>query len=261
MRRAVIAAALMPAIGYAAQVCSWDKPGHDPFMGDVVAAVDHYTDIPASTRAKIQARMQRREYDDIAAIRRDSIEGRHQYAPEIRGMHFGQGRVCATVTRARWTSQMVERGLVYCEDGHCILVPTVCRNVSRIKRLAAPAPKQAGGGMVVVQGDEGPIDISPSAGIVGGGMRTTDPGEGFVLRELPAAPVLQSPSTLPPSQSAWPVIWPNQPTYIPPVIIAIPAPVPVVPEPRTAVLMALGVAALWGARPNASLSGGRRPSA
>jgi len=115
--------------------CSWDRPGANPFMGNVVAAVDRYTDIPAPVRAKLKARMEARQYDEIAAIRRDSVTGKRRYEAEIRDMHFGQGTVCRTVTRTKWADDTVERGLVYCESGHCILVPTVCRNVSRIKRL------------------------------------------------------------------------------------------------------------------------------
>jgi hypothetical protein len=116
----------------------------------VVAAVDRYKDIPAATRDKLKARMKARSYDDIALIERSSIKsaGSAEYAPEIRDMHFGPGAVCATVTRTKWTAQTQERGLVYCEDGQCILVPTVCRNVSRIRRLesrpAAAAPSGAG---------------------------------------------------------------------------------------------------------------------
>ena len=138
----ILAAAL--AVAPTLPACSWDRPGHNPFMGDVVAAVDRYPDIPAATRAKLKARMAARQYDEIATIRRDSIDGRARYAPEIRDMHFGQGQVCGTVTRARWTPQMQERGLVYCEDGQCILVPTVCRNVSRIQRLSPPTAAAPG---------------------------------------------------------------------------------------------------------------------
>ena len=118
--------------------CGWDKPGVNPFMGDVVAAVDRYADIPVETRAKLKARLQAREYDDIAVIRRDAIKGKADYKPEIRDMHFGEGSVCRTVTRAKWTPAMEELGLVYCEADHCILVPTVCRNVSRVTRLSSP---------------------------------------------------------------------------------------------------------------------------
>jgi len=127
--------------------CSWDRPGVNPFMGDVVAAVDRYKDIPAATREKLKARMKARSYDDIALIERDTIKGQATYAPEISDMHFGPGAVCKTVTRAKWTAKTQERGLVYCEDGQCILVPTVCRNVSRIRRLEAkPAAVAPSGG-------------------------------------------------------------------------------------------------------------------
>lgn len=114
--------------------CSWDRPGQNPFMGDVVAAVDRYTDIPADVRARLKQRMARRDYDDIASIRRDAIEGKARYEPAIRDMHFGTGQVCTTVSRQAWLPAHQERGLVYCEGAVCIIVPTVCRNVSRIKR-------------------------------------------------------------------------------------------------------------------------------
>lgn len=117
--------------------CSWDRPGHNPFMGDVVAAVDRYTDIPTAVRVRLKQRMQARQYDDFVDIRRDSISGRVAYEPAIRDMHFGLDRVCRQVTRERWSAQMHERGVVYCEQEHCILVPTVCRNVSRIERRPA----------------------------------------------------------------------------------------------------------------------------
>ncbi len=117
--------------------CSWDRPGHNPFMGDVVAAVDRYSDIPTAVRVRLKQRMQARQYDDFVDIRRDSISGREAYEPTIRDMHFGLDRVCRQVTRERWSAQMHERGVVYCEQEHCILVPTVCRNVSRIHRRPA----------------------------------------------------------------------------------------------------------------------------
>jgi len=119
--------------------CSWDRPGHNPFMGDVVAAVDRYTDIPADVRARFKQRMAKREYDDIASIKRDSIDGKYVYEPAIRDMHFGVGRICSTVSRSAWMPAQQERGLVYCEGTECIIVPTVCRNVSRVKREAPVA--------------------------------------------------------------------------------------------------------------------------
>lgn len=132
-------AAALPTV--ALDSCNWNRPGVNPFMGDVVAAVDRYTDIPADVRARLKARMAKREYDDLVSIRRDSIDGRagQQYGSTIRDMHFGTHQICRAVTRTTWTTAMRERGLVYCEGGQCILVPTVCRNVSRISRKAVDA--------------------------------------------------------------------------------------------------------------------------
>ena len=130
-----------------AERCEWTKPGHNPFMGDVVGAVDRYTDIPADLRSRLKARMAQREYDEIVSIRRDSIIGKAEYSPVIRDMHFGsKNRMCKQVTRTRWTSKMQERGLVYCEDRRCILVPTVCRNVARIARTGVGNERLGGGG-------------------------------------------------------------------------------------------------------------------
>lgn len=172
------------ARGASADVCAWDRPGHDPFMGDVVAAVDRYQDIPVEVRTRLKARMLRRDYDDVVSIRRDSIAGRAgaRYGSTIRDMHFGRSRVCAAVSRAAWTAQMQERGLVYCDGDQCILVPTVCRNVSRITRaqvgreraegdvpeaVAAAdveiAPVPFGGGSPALALDAGPSFESPAA--------------------------------------------------------------------------------------------------
>ncbi len=78
-------------------------------MGDVVAAVDRYKDIPVPVRAKLKARMQVRNYDEIVTITREAISGEAEYASQISAMHFGAGSVCGTVTRAKWTDQMQER--------------------------------------------------------------------------------------------------------------------------------------------------------
>lgn len=118
--------------------CSWDRPGVNPYMGDVVAALDHYRDMPADVLARLKTKLQQRAYDDIVLIRRDRIEGNAKYGSEITDMHFGEGSVCHTVTRQRWPADQVERGLVFCEENECVVVPTVCRNVSRLHRLSRP---------------------------------------------------------------------------------------------------------------------------
>ena len=124
--------------------CSWDRPGRNAFVGDVVAAVDRYADIPAPVRAALKRRMAARQYDEIATIERAAIRGQFKYAPEIRDMHFGQGQVCNSVTRSKWAPDMQERGLVYCEGEHCIIVPTVCRNVARVTRLSERRAAEGG---------------------------------------------------------------------------------------------------------------------
>ncbi len=121
---------------FAVADCNWNHPGANPFMGDVVAAVDRYQDIAPAVRARLKARMAKRDYDEVVEIRRDSIAGRNDYGSEIADMHFGTRQLCHRVTRAAWSAQMQERGLVYCEQDQCLLVPTICRNVSRIQRRA-----------------------------------------------------------------------------------------------------------------------------
>ena len=125
------------ALSAAVAVCSWAEPGRDPYVGDVLAAVDRYADIPTATRLALKARMLAHQYDDLVAITRDEITGTHNYS-DLRDMHFGEGRLCRAPSRALWAAQHVERGLVYCEDEHCLVVPTVCRNVSRVTRTTTP---------------------------------------------------------------------------------------------------------------------------
>lgn len=154
--------------------CSWNAPGHDPFMGDVVAAVDAYQDIPETTRARLKDRMARRAYDEIVRIRRDGIEGRGVYRSQISDMHFGNGRRCATVDRSAWSAAAEERGLVYCEAGHCILVPTVCRNVSRIQRADAGRGNVAGADLspLAAGGEPQPTVLATDPDSAGSGAAT-----------------------------------------------------------------------------------------
>ena len=162
---AVAAAPLVPRMERVDH-CSWDRPGHNPFMGDVVAAIDRYTEIPTPVRMRLKQRMQARQYDDLVDIRRDEIRGRARYEPAIRDMHFGIDRVCRQVSREGWTAQMHERGLVYCEAGHCILVPTVCRNVSRVERL--PSSVAAAQDDTMVGATQDRATASPSADLLSG---------------------------------------------------------------------------------------------
>lgn len=257
------------------QNCSWDKPGHNPFMGDVVAAVDRYTDIPADVRARLKQRMAKRDYDDIADIRRDSVQGRHDYDASIRDMHFGTNRVCSSVSRAAWSPTQQERGLVYCEGDQCIIVPTVCRNVSRITRhqphavasAVAAAPEGTPEGELIfpppAAGATPAADAAPEVGLPGGGG-VTPPASSFA--SIAGVPLVggssngtdsgnagSQPGTSPagnggpsgePGAPA-PVITPplSIPGGLSPGIPGIPAgPLPAVPEPSTWLMMSLGLA-------------------
>ena len=255
--------------------CRWDRPGHEPFMGDVVKAVDFYRDIPPDVRARLQARMAKRDYDDLVSIRRDSITGKAKYGSTIRDMHFGDGRVCRSVTREAWTASMQERGLVYCDSGQCILVPTVCRNVSRITR-AGVSPDHAEAPAPGIVGGVGPNEAGPSfaaPGLLRGplGSGTSVDGDLATPALLSGQPnaedtpfgTIISPSgadSNPPLAFGGPFLPGFAPTVLAPIavvppsvrlpvdgggdvppVIVIPTPVP---EPDTWVLMLSGLAAL-----------------
>jgi len=267
-------AAIPKASTVTAPSCSWDRPGHDPFTGDVVAAVDRYGDIAPDVRERLKARMARRDYDDIVSIRRDSITGKARYGSTIRDMHFGTRQVCHSVTRASWTPSMEERGLVYCESGQCILVPTVCRNVSRITRAEvspehAEGPPEDPGGIGEAPADGGgapPLLASTeptfeAPGELKGPLRAAGPtGTGTGVPDLPDVPgglggpgVLGIPgvpvaplvSESPVSALATPPIA-GDGIVVPPIFGDAPlATVPLpVPEPGTWALMLSGLAVL-----------------
>jgi hypothetical protein len=239
--------------------CSWDRPGHNPFMGDVVAAVDRYADIPAPVRLRLKQRMQARQYDDLVDIRRDDIVGDYRYEPGIRDMHFGVGRVCREVTRANWSPKAHERGLVYCEDGHCILVPTVCRNVSRIERRptlvagAQIAPAEEAIDPAAPAADPAvPDDATPTSFAEGGGggvlpLWPTD-GSGAGGGALPDDPGGQPP---PGGPGSW---WPAPPGGGPVVVLppggggggnpGVYVPLTPIPEPSTWLSLIAGLALL-----------------
>jgi hypothetical protein len=248
-----------PAATAASRVdrCSWDRPGHDPFMGNVVAAVDRYTDIPADVRQRLQQRMAQRNYDDLVSIRRDSIEGRYAYDTRIRDMHFGAGTVCSETSRARWTEQMQERGLVYCDSGQCILVPTVCRNVSRITRR----PTQTADTVIPVPSSGPPLGgetfvalAQPVSALAVAGEDTQDTFSVTGPLWVPPLTIAQTP----PRGHTVPLLTTGD---APPPIATLPdSPPPAmpVPEPTTTMLLLAGLG--WLALRQRRL-GGRRESA
>ena len=193
----------------------------------------------------------------------DSIEGSAGYEPQIRDMHFGQGRVCASVSRDRWSDGQRERALVYCEGGDCVMVPTVCRNVSRIARVP-------GGGGAPVPPGEGELPFDPP----GAGAPAPVP-EGSVppLSTLPPSPLTGIPAIPPGSFASPPPVSIGPPSAGPPISIPTPpifvlpprveeVPTPVVPEPSTLAMAAAGLALLMMVvrRASSSARALRRPS-
>lgn len=218
--------------------CRWNKPGADRYTGNLVAAVDHYGDIPPAIRDRLKQRVSEHRYDDVVSITRDAIRGQHAYDPEITGMHFGEKRVCQQVSRKRWTPQRKLTGLVYCEEGYCLMVPTICGNLSRVQR----------------QSDE-PLDIEPAAG--------PPPAAAQPAAAPPVEPVTEDLAGLPPTEAGPPEtfaagpeptfvtpIWPGPPPYVwigplvPPVVTN--PPVPGIPEPAAWAQLLAGVAVLGG---------------
>lgn len=133
---------LLLAVTLAAAVhptCSWDNPGRNPYTGGTAAAIDRYTDIPQAVRSTLKRRLEEGQYDDKVSITREHIAGKYQYGSAIRDMHFGPASVCATVTRDKWPENRAEPAAVYCVGEHCILVPRICGNVSRITRTPGAA--------------------------------------------------------------------------------------------------------------------------
>ncbi|MBV8657074.1 MAG: MHFG family PEP-CTERM protein [Burkholderiales bacterium] len=120
--------------------CSWDRPGVNPYRGNVRDALERYTDIPDAERIALKHRIQEGQADEQVQITRDAIRGQHEYDPAIHDMHFGAASVCHDVTRSKWAADRIEPGAVYCVKDHCILVPKICGNISRVsRRPAAPA--------------------------------------------------------------------------------------------------------------------------
>lgn len=233
--------------------CSWDNPGHSPYMGSIEEAVDRYRDIPPEVRQRLKAKMRTRTYDDIATITRDKVEGKRSYS-NLRDMHFGGGRVCRQITRDKWKPTMVERGLVYCEGEHCLIVPTVCRNVSRI---TADTPLD-------IETAAGPEDDPPPQPNELGSRRFAGDPDPIPTRRFSLDPPPGDPPPLEEvvTDAGGPPPPPGPPRDPLPPLPPIP-PIPPVDEPSTWALMIMGLGFMVAAaqRRRARLAAGSQPDA
>jgi len=117
--------------------CEWNNPGYNPYTGKKSDAVDRYQDIPVLTREVLKYKLEKGLIDDIVIIGKTAVTGANQQEySSISYMHFGKSSVCRSVDTSKWPANHTETGMVYCQDGHCLVVPTVCGNVSRISRIS-----------------------------------------------------------------------------------------------------------------------------
>lgn len=130
--------------------CSWDRPGHNPYIGEPRPAIMALAQIPEPIRLKLIEKAERNQYDDLVDITRDRIVGQKVYRDEISFMAFGsKGTVCKTVTRHRWHAEDVQRAMVFCADGWCVARPSVCNNwsiitpVNQVRLSVVPPPASA----------------------------------------------------------------------------------------------------------------------
>lgn len=217
--------------------CSWDNPGHRPYMGDVPRAVDTYAHIPPEVRARLKERMRRHAFDDHVTITRTGLAGQRGEYTDLRMMHFGAApTLCGTVSRAKWATAHRERALVYCDGPYCVAVPSVCRNVSLI---TLPLPRAD---------PPGPVVLVPNPPVP---TPWTDPAapnqpDTPTMHDLPktSVPLLDQAHPYGGAPGQPPAT--GLPQYLGPVVVAsalppVVAPMPAIPEPSTWAMLVAGI--------------------
>jgi hypothetical protein len=220
-------------------VCSWDRPGVDRYRGAPAAALAHYRDIPAADRAGLARRIAAGAPDDTVQISRQAIVGQHAYESRITDMHFGTGRMCRTVTRAKWTPARREPAAVYCVNDECVLVPEVCGNVSRVRKIVTSGGGTPGntGGAPRLPVELPPLPPAPAPAATG-------PGPGAFFPAVPSGGA-DLPPWVGPGAPLPAVPLPGYPG--PGREVSGPVPLTPVPEPSTWAML-LGGMALLAAR-------------
>ncbi|HEX8602539.1 MAG TPA: MHFG family PEP-CTERM protein, partial [Pseudoduganella sp.] len=214
-------------------VCSWDRPGVDRYRGTPAGALANYRDIPAADRAVLARRIAAGTPDDTVQISRTAIAGNHAYESTIADMHFGTGRMCRSVTRAKWTPAHREPAAVYCVNDECVLVPQVCGNVSRVRRIVTSGggtPGSSGGAPGLLPG----VPAFPAAPVPGPGPAAYYPAVPSGGADLPPWAEPGAPLSPPPGLG-----YPG-----PGREVGGPLPLAPVPEPSTWAMLLGGIALL-----------------
>jgi hypothetical protein len=115
--------------------CDWTNPGVDSFRDGGRDLGDAISRLPIDYIDKIQLKklVANQNYTEIATITQEGIEGFLASYTNLRYMAFGKNKVCKNVTM-KWEPSRVERGLIYCTPNACIIIPTVCNNISLVDR-------------------------------------------------------------------------------------------------------------------------------
>jgi len=113
--------------------CDWNNPGSNPYRGaSIYSAVQSYG-FPKESTDEIVWKIKANMTDAVIYVKRDSIESPFGIASNLRDMHFGNNKRCnGKVIRNNWNSLDEKPALVYCSSQHCVAIPVVCGNISRI---------------------------------------------------------------------------------------------------------------------------------
>ena len=249
--------------GASASPCNWNSPGSNPQIGDKIASLQNYKDIPAAVRAELGKKMAARKYDDHVVITRNSIRGNMDYT-NARDMHWGQNKICfGEVVRSAWTEKQTHRALVYTYAGYSIAVASVCGNVFRLDVISgggggnsSSAQPPADSSVTAIpeeptsSGGIPPADSSTFSEMSGGGPEQNLPPVVWLTGKVPP----QNP-LVPDETPTWRPV-PIEPVphvplvpfirvEIPPVVLPPVIPViPPVPEPSTYAMMLAGLSLL-----------------
>lgn len=115
--------------------CDWTNPGLDSFrngggnLGDAIYRLP----IDIEDKRKLTTLVEKKDYVEMATITQKGIEGFYYKYDNLRYMAFGRNKICRNV-KMNWEPARVERGLVYCTPKVCVIIPTVCNNISLIDR-------------------------------------------------------------------------------------------------------------------------------